>query len=646
MMLNILSKFILLLVFCGITSVGSAFEKVQYPVADIAANLKVNADVVIRDATVSVEALHKQIKSKYTRVTTVLNERGKSAADLYIFYTSFDQVSAINGYLYDKDGKLLKTMPKKDVSDISTFGSSFSFHDDLRVKSYGFAYNQYPYTVRYEYEIKTSNSFYIPDWTPINRERLAVEKSRMTLSFNPIDSIKFKTYQLSNPILSEPWGAFKNNVYNWEVNNLQSIKLEPQSATHYTFPKLSMSPVNMNLGNYSGLTNTWAELGKFIYEINKERDVLPAEQVAIVQKLIVAAKDDKEKIAILYQYLQGNTRYVANEYGISGWQTFEAKDVAKTGYGDCKGLSNYMKAMLASAGIKSYLTLVNGGDASFYRIDADFVTNQFNHMILCVPLEKDTVWLECTSRLDPAGYLGSFTQNRYALVLTPEGGNLVRTPNYNKNNSFVKRVINIDLSTETEHFPISWNTTYSGILQEHLQATVKAGAHTKLKKNIASAAPFLNLEILEMNYTEGLNNKGIPTVEEKLLLKGAHFLEASTKRLYVNIPLELDLVSHLDIQSDRTLPFYIDRDLQYDIVYKLKLPSGYKLESLPQDSEHKGVFGTFSKKIEVVGDECTVAILLSQNEGVYPLTQFKPYQEMVKTTRQYLKNIELTLVKN
>src|SRR6185312_13501516 len=151
------------------------------------------------------------------------------------------------------------------------------------------------------------------------------------------------------------------------------------------------------------------------------------------------------KARFLYNYLQKNVRYVSVQLGIGGYKPFPASFVDEKKYGDCKALSNYMLTLLKTVGIPSYCAVINAG-TNAEPADPDFVNDPFNHIILCVPFKNDTTWLECTSATSPFGKLGSFTENRKALLVTEDGGKLVNTPRStmqdNQFNSAVHLVLN------------------------------------------------------------------------------------------------------------------------------------------------------------------------------------------------------------
>src|SRR6185437_13760781 len=134
-------------------------------------------------------------------------------------------------------------------------------------------------------------------------------------------------------------------------------------------------------------------------------DVLPENTKLQIHALVDTITDVHRKVYALYRYLQKNTHYISVQFGIGGWQPFPADYVANKRYGDCKALSNYMVALLKEAGIKGkYVEIMAEKDAP-PMIDK-FSCSQFNHAISCVPLDKDTIWLECTNQTVSPGYMG------------------------------------------------------------------------------------------------------------------------------------------------------------------------------------------------------------------------------------------------
>ena len=76
--------------------------------------------------------------------------------------------------------------------------------------------------------------------------------------------------------------------------------------------------------------------------------------------MVKNATTDREKAAILYNYMQNNMRYVSIQLGIGGLRPFPASFVDDKKYGDCKALSNYLKSALDAVGVKSNIVNYTG----------------------------------------------------------------------------------------------------------------------------------------------------------------------------------------------------------------------------------------------------------------------------------------------
>jgi transglutaminase-like putative cysteine protease len=72
--------------------------------------------------------------------------------------------------------------------------------------------------------------------------------------------------------------------------------------------------------------------------------ILPEETKAKMRALVGDEKNPIMKAKLIYDYVQQKSRYVSIQVGIGGWKPMDASDVDRLG-GDCKGLTNYTKAL-------------------------------------------------------------------------------------------------------------------------------------------------------------------------------------------------------------------------------------------------------------------------------------------------------------
>ncbi|MEI6946547.1 DUF3857 and transglutaminase domain-containing protein [Paraflavisolibacter sp. H34] len=590
-------------------------NEINYAVLAIPRPLLQHASVVMRNEETRFEILGPGETVLYKKYAlTILNENGDDYAGFYEWYDRFDQVRSIEGNLYDAMGRQLKKVKGKDIQDVSGSDGS-SLADDFRIKLHNFYCKQYPYTVEYEVEIKASHTFYFPDWRPQRFEHMAVQKSSYTLVAPEGYTVRYKSFNYKGePVVTRE----KNRkITTWQVGDLPAVTYPFAAPCRSELTtSVVLAPTGFGIGDYKGNMSDWKEFGKFIYALKKDRDQLPAPVAQQVQQLTAGLSDDREKVKALYAFLQKNTRYISIQLGIGGWQPFDAAFVAQKGYGDCKALSNYMFSLLKAAGIQSYYTLVNsGGDFRNHQLMDDFPSNQFNHVILCVPLKADTIWLECTSQTLAAGYMGTHTGNRKALLIDEQGGTVVATPRYglqeNRQLRSVKGVV--DAAGDLK---VMIHTVYSGIQQEEVHEMLAHLSKEKVKKVLNEELNLTTYDINNFKYAEKADR--IPEVIEDLELQASKFATVSGKRLFLVPNLLNQSTTRLTDSSERKHDFVFDLAWRDVDTVELEVPAGYVPEVVPPEVKLQTPFGAYASSVRLVDNRLFLLRTREQYAGRFP----------------------------
>lgn len=602
----------------------------DYAVSKIPAELLKNADVVKRMEEVRFEVVDPGKSRLYHKYAlTILNENGDRYARLVLGYDKLREIKSMDGKLYDADGKKIKELKKSEVKDLSGT-SDISLMDDNRIKAHSFFHRLYPYTVEYESEVQLTGSFFFPAWDPLDNERISVEQSAMTVAA-PVDFvIRYKAFNYKN----EPTVQNEKNsrIYRWEAKNLEAIELEyAYPSWDYLAPMVYLAPAKFALEKYEGDMSTWQGFGKFIYALNEGRDKLPDAIKQKVHELADKISDPKEKISILYRYMQENTRYISIQLGIGGFQPFDAAYVAAKKYGDCKALSNYMYSLLKEAGIPACYTLVKAGRGATY-LREDFPSNQFNHAILCVPLQKDTVWLECTSQTLPAGYLSSFTADRPVLLISENGGKLVRTPAYNISQN--TQVRNVVASVNAEGLlNADIKTAYRAVQQDDLHHLIHDLSKEKQLEYLKEEIELPHYDVVKFDYKE--HPSALPSIEENLELTALNYASITGKRLFVTPNVISRSGTKLKKDETRKYPVsfsYAYRDID---TAAIKVPAGYQPEAVPAPVNLDTKFGKYSSSVEVKGDQILYYRSMEKFSGEFPASD---YNDLVKFYEQVYKS--------
>ncbi|HEU5146535.1 MAG TPA: DUF3857 domain-containing transglutaminase family protein, partial [Chryseosolibacter sp.] len=400
-------------------------ESPRYPVSAIPEELKKGAYAVVREDAMTFTILSKSTANlKVHMVVTIFNDKGKHFARETVFYDNLRKVTSLKAQVLDANGAVIKRLKSNEIQDQSAFEG---LYDDTRVKIADLVQGRYPYTVEFEYEVAYKFLYDIQGSAINPYEDVSVQKASYQLIYPESLAPRYKTYNVDK----EPWIQKTNDVVmlQWTFENIKAKKFEPYSDYMKTITRIEAAPSVFEFEGYAGTMQSWDEYGKWIASLNRGRNILPEETKAKVREIVAELEKREDKIRALYEYMQNKTRYVSIQLGIGGFQPFEASVVDRTGYGDCKALSNYMLALLETVDIKGHYALIMAGEDT-PALETDFPSSQFNHAIVAVPNGADTIWLECTSQTNPFGYQGTFTGDRKALLIRDNGAAIVRTTRY------------------------------------------------------------------------------------------------------------------------------------------------------------------------------------------------------------------------
>jgi hypothetical protein len=588
MKLNLNSKFLIAIsIFCNISYAKQAWSQ-KYLASDIPAELLGNADEVVRFASTDFEVKGPSDATETTtRVVTVLNKNSHENV-LVEYYDAYSKITVFKATIYDKTGRVVKTTSKQDVQDMSAY-DGFSIYSDNRVKVIEIAYNNYPYTIECQVEKTYKELLNYPNWHILDSYRQSVQETTHKITLPKDLDIVYKNFNTEvSP--TETTDAKGRKQYEWRSPNIAAIEREPFAppATR-VLPSVHISPVTFEVKGYQGSMASWKDFGQFIYELNKDNDALSPEMKATVAELTASLPNDTEKIAALYKYLQNNMRYVSVQWGIGGWQSFDAKYVEKNKYGDCKALTWFMKALLKEASIKAQPALITAGDTP-YEHQANFTEPNFNHVILHVPSTGQ--WLECTSNTAPCGYFTSLNEDRSVLLITEEGGQLARTPKL----PACRSIQRVQLALDPEgNAAITSKTEMTGEAHEYYRRYQNDLSDTRQKEILEESLSLPSYKVGNFKVDVAAD---APSATFEYEINAFRFASKAGTRLFVpmNALEKVDFVPK-EIKK-RHLPVYMRASSETESEVTLLLPEGYKIEALPKAPPNvHSEFGDYSLNI-------------------------------------------------
>jgi transglutaminase-like putative cysteine protease len=598
-------------------------QKPEYNVSTISDSLKLNANAVIRLSSINVTILSQNSMLIQTKVvTTVLNEFGLKNLTLSDYYDKNRKIAKIEATVFDALGKEIKSFKKKDFRDVSV-ADGISIFNDNRALYLDYTPITYPFTLVFESQIETSNTAFIPSWSPINDYYVSVEKTVFSINFKTELNLKIKEENFSSKIqIEKKETSTSKNYSSIAINAIKKEELAP-SLIKFS-PMVYFALENFNLENVLGKAANWNEFGKWYYNaLLADTEEIPDATVQKLKQLIGNEKRPLEIAKMVYNYVQEKTRYVSVQVGIGGWKPMLAKDVDKLGYGDCKALTNYTRSLLKSLGVQSYFTVVYAGNNK-RNIKEDISSIQGNHVILTLPIDNDLIWLECTSQIQPFGFQGELTDDRNVLLIKPDGGEIVKTKTFDEKDNLKKITGSYSISEngmiKGNLKMISFGIQYDNEFQKERMSKEDQIKHYKEE--------FSNINNLKLKKISFLNDKNAIQFTEEIEIEAENYAQ-NTGGKYMFALNAFDQSSYVPKKyRNRELPFEIERGFTNEEEITITLPEGFSVEAKPNGVELATEFGSY--KIDFISSDnkniiCKRKLII--NKGFYESSKFENYRK-------------------
>ena len=558
--------------------------------------LQINREKLITTDTI-VYKINTRMGEEYTRVS--------------LPYSSINALTGMDAWIEDDRGDVVRKLRRQDITDVSAKESSTLFQDKF-LKKYALRYNEYPYLLYVTYQYTARNFIEIADWNPVVRLDIPTRQAVLRLTIPDNYKVQILEKNIDKAFTDTTDGMI---IYSWYSEYNGKFKNELFSPEFRSFlPLIKIIPEKF-VFDTEGQSSSWQTFGNWQYDLIRGLTNLPENEIMKVKSLISNTLTKSEIIRILYHYLQDNTRYINVSIKTGGLKPFPAAYVAEKKYGDCKALTIYMKALLDVFGIDSYYTIVN---AAFQPPDfiRELPSLQFNHVILAVPCEEDTLWLENTSNNNPFGYAGTFIQNRYALLVDSNASRIVSIPALQKEDVLCSKNYKFTLGT-SGNTDLIMSNFYRGSDFEMFNELQKYYTSSEQNEILYELIPYADLKILFWQ----LIHSGRDARLIHLIAQATHktiMNDLGNEQYFSIAPIELP---PFEQAVNRTLPVRLPCPVYLSDTLSYSLNLSFSKMNVPADTLIENRFGNY--RLRFVKDDNNLLVY----REFYLKAGFIPYSD-------------------
>jgi len=513
-------------------------------------------------------------------------------------------------------------------------------YSDIRVRAMNFPEVKPGSVIGYEYVQKQRPFLFEDRWE--FQEQVPVRTSRLALQL-PAGweySARWINYGEQHP------QDLASNRHVWEVTDVPAVEIEPAMPPWESIAgRVGVKFFPQDLALRAKTDASWKDMGLWFAGLAQTRRVSTPPIHQKVADLISGISDPLAKIRALTEYMQRNVRYFGVEIGIGGYQPHSTGEVFSHQYGDCKDKATLLSAMLQEIGIDSYYVIV---DTRRGVVRPDYPSMNFDHVILAIRLPGGVsnaglfsiathpslgrlLFFDPTNEYVSLGYLPSYLQDNYGLVVTPQGGEILSLPLLPPSSNRLLRTGEFSLSP-------------AGDLSGDVQETRWGGPAAQDRQRFMEEPPAKRADIFDEFLGSSLNNFTLTSASignldrfgDLLGLRYKFTSQGYAKNAGDLLILRPDIVGALPSAilegKPRKYPIQFREATRQDDVFDINLPAGYVVDELPPTAIASCEYASYRREIQVKGDKLHYQRTYEVNDIVVPtekLDEVKTFLEQL-----------------
>ena len=599
----------------------------------------VTAVVLVDDGTISVSDDGRTLKV-YNFAVRILRRDGRGYAQARVGYVpESGKVKELRAWLIHGDGEV-KRYGKDETLDLA--GTPNDVYDEYRFKritagSEADAGMVFGYT----YTTEDRTVFSQDDWA--FQSAIPAISSRYTLVLP--SGWRAEGVTFNHPKV-EP--KISGTTYTWELTNLDPVPREPLSPSLTNLVARLAVSYYPPAGQNSGIKTfaNWSDVSAWMSELEDPQVVVDDPLAGKARELTANARTEYEKIQAIGRYVQ-NIQYISIQTGLGrggGYRPHVATQVFAKSYGDCKDKANLMRAMLKVLGITAFPVSIYAGDPDYVRPEWPS-PQQFNHCIIAVKVSDDTrgptiiqhprlgrlLIFDPTAEATPVGDLPSYLQGSLALIDSKEIDALVKMPVTPPESNLLDRQIEASIdgngslvATIREKANGQWAAGYRSEMQresrpeyvKRIEGWVNAGA---------TAARVTKVEPRD-DRTEGRFDLDVE-------FTATGYGQLMQERLLVFKPAIVSRRETLYLTDAKRKHPVVLTSNSYSETVRVKLPSGFAVDEMPDPVKLDTAFGSYATSYEVKDGVLIFSRKLVQRATTIPVEQYNSVRSFFERIR-------------